>query len=67
MSSNDPKINYVNESSNSQCILGATFFFSKTESQKGNKNKIKKEGRKKKKKNKDKTNFFLKTPPQSYF
>lgn len=42
MSSNDPKINYVNESSNSQCILGATFFFSKTESKKGYKNKIKK-------------------------
>lgn len=40
MSSNDPKINYVNESSNSQCILGATFFLSKTESKKGNKKKI---------------------------
>ena len=61
MSSNDPKINYVNESSNSQLMyIGSNLLFLKDSDQ-----KKKKKGRKKKKKNKDKTNFFIKTPTQS--
>ena len=60
ISSNDPKINYVNESSNSQLMyIGSNLLFLKDWDQK------KKKGWKKKKKNKDKTNFFIKTPTQS--